>query len=108
MVPSVTDEAGAAAAPGERQLPHAHRLDDLADGELLRREARLGGEFRRLELLHPSRRDTTFRVLAGSAGLLQAWTRWREVRVLIDARGLEPLEPATSPPNDDPTLEGAW
>lgn len=60
----------------------------LDDEDLVRTEVLLGREYLRLELLQPHRRDTTFRVLQGSAGLLHAWTRWHEARIALTARGL--------------------
>lgn len=75
---------------GRRGIPEGAAMDLLCDEELLETEARLGGEFLRLEHLHPHRRDTTYRALGGSAELLAAWVRWHDASMAARGRGLAP------------------
>ena len=62
--------------------------ESLSDDELLDREANQRDEFLRREEEEPHLRDSTYRVMLGSRGLLAAWDRWVRTNVVVRLRGL--------------------
>jgi hypothetical protein len=62
--------------------------DELTDDALVQREDSERREYMRLEQREPHLRDTTYRELTGSKGLLRAWERWSRTNVAMRLRGL--------------------
>jgi hypothetical protein len=62
--------------------------ESLSDNELLDREADQRDEFMRREEDEPHLRDTTYRIMQGSRGLLRAWEQWLRTNVAVRLRGL--------------------
>lgn len=62
--------------------------ESLSYDELLDREADQRNEFMRREEDEPQLRETTYRALRGSLGLLKAWDQWLRTNVAVQLRGL--------------------
>lgn len=61
---------------------------ELTDDALVDREEADRREYRRLEEREPELRDTTYRSLDASPGLIKAWDRWWATKVERRLRGL--------------------
>ena len=61
---------------------------ELTDDALVEREESERREYLRLEQREPQFRDTTYRALGASPGLIRAWERWWATKVARRLRGL--------------------
>ena len=66
----------------------ANASDQLEDADLLDREVSERREFMRLEKREPHLRDTNYRALTASPGLMRAWERWNVTSTIARLRGL--------------------
>jgi hypothetical protein len=66
----------------------ANASDQLGDNDLLEREVSERREFLRLERREPHLRETNYRALNASPGLMRAWERWNLTNTIARLRGL--------------------
>lgn len=72
----------------QRRHHDGNANSELTDDALVQREESERREYLRLEEREPKFRDTTYRDLTASPGLIRAWERWWATKLARRLRGL--------------------